>query len=281
MTFSTSIPWAAVSQKYLLNPLDIATDPTNDHASDPSRQQHARPYARISAPERPTSLLHCRGTSLRPPGCRQRRIRILIPASMASGSCTVLPDENIQEYPAISGSNWRSVRLDDFSAGEHPCAKRQTKSPASVPFYLTTTPAPAAVQADDWGVLWSKRGSEIRRAKCTNTRQRTGPALSNYPLPPTLNYGKHAYPASPQSPYGQISGELLPSWPGERDRRGVERGDRRLRLGEKQREMRNRQGARRRQILHDGGIRCSEASGRRVRGLISEATLTTEIKLYK
>lgn len=217
-------PLGATADKYLLNPVDIATS-ASDNGCTPSNNNtpEMRPFLCSGTSNIITSLP---GYVFANTGMQSTLNTDFNTRFQTAASCTVPPDANIREYPAKSAATgnpteWMTSPLDE-------AIDQTVKLNAGVPFYITATPAPLtaastpdATNADDWGVLWSY--SRAVKFASPNAPYATTDWPKLYPTspvstPPTPST-KTAYPASPPSPYSQTSGNFYSSGSGARDRR--------------------------------------------------------------
>lgn len=274
-------PLGSTADKYLLNPLDIATGP-NDNGCTPSNNNTptVRPFLCSGTSNIITSLP---GYVFANTGMQATLNTDFNSRFVTSASCTVPPDANIREYPANTSTatgdptEWMTSPLDNATA------QTVKLNAAGVPFYLTATPAPVASKADDWGVLWSY--SRAVKFAAPNDSYTTADWPSLYPTElPLVNpppSAKFAYPVSPPSPYGQGGGDFYQKGAGDRDRRVLN-----VAIIDCDSLKKNGKCSTL-QVLGVGRFFMPVQSDipkhldGEFAGLISEAQLTTEIKLYK
>lgn len=217
-------PLGATADKYLINPVDIPTS-ANDNGCTPSNNNttEMRPFLCSGTSNIITSLP---GYVFANTGMQATLNTDFNSRFQTAVSCTVPPDANIQEYQAKSTNpgkprKWMTSPLDED-------IDQAVKLNAGVPFYITATPPPLtaastpdATNADDWGVLWSY--SRAVKFASPNAPYATTDWPKLYPTSPVstppIPSTKPAYPASPPSPYSQTSGEFYSSGSGARDRR--------------------------------------------------------------
>ncbi len=109
-------PLGAAANKYLLNPLDIATS-ANDNGCDPSHNNDADAYARSCALVASNIITSLPGYVFANTGMQATLNTDFNSRFLASSSCTVPPDKNIRQYPANnSAATGDPSRVDDFSA---------------------------------------------------------------------------------------------------------------------------------------------------------------------
>lgn len=269
-------PLGTTADKYLLNPLDIATGP-NDNGCTPSNNNTptVRPFLCSGTSNIITSLP---GYVFANTGMQATLNEDFNSRFVTSTSCTVPPDANIREYPANTSAatgdptEWMTSPLANATA------QTVNLNAAGVPFYLTATPAPAAAKADDWGVLWSYNPAVKFAAPNSPYTTADWPLL--YPTTPAPTPTvKAAYPAS--SPYDQSGGNFYQKGAGDRDRRVLN-----VAIIDCDSLKKNGKCSTL-QVLGVGKFFMPVQSDipkhldGEFAGLISEAQLTTEIKLYK
>lgn len=264
-------PLGASANKYLLDPLDIATGP-NDNGCTPSNNNTPtiQPFLCSGTSNIITSLP---GYVFANTGMQAALNAEFNARFNTGGSCTVPPDANIKQYPANvpPGSGTPSDWMTPAPTGQ------SVKLVGSTPFYLTATPAPPAATANDWGVLWSYNSAVQYASPNTPYTTANWPLL--YPTTPVPTPSANSYPAP--SPYGQSGGTFYQKGAGSRDRRVLQVAVIDCNSLQKNGKCSTLK------VLGVGKFFMSVPSNvpqhldAEFAGLISEAQLTTEIKLYK
>ena len=213
-------PLGAAPNKYLLNPIDIASGPS-DNSCDPNNSN--------TGAKDPLRAYICSGTAsliTTLPGYAftNTGFSSALEAQFNSrfdggGSCTVPTDANIRQYPTnkplLTGdpSEWMTP-----APGSGNQTVKLTSGITKIPFTPPTT------NANDWGVLWSYNPA-VQWAASPPAGGYTPYTTSNWPtLYPTASPTATAYPTSttlgvPPAPYNQSSGNYFLAGAGSRDRR--------------------------------------------------------------
>ena len=212
-------PLGAAANKFLLNPIDIATN-SSDNGCNPNNSSATavRPYICAGTASLITTLP---GYVFANTGFSTTLSSELDSRFTSGGSCTVAPDANIKQYPAnntsVAGagnpSNWMTP------PGNNNQGVRLTTGTTNIPF------TPPSTNASDWGVLWSYNPAVQYAANppaggYTPYTTANWPALYPTATPvPTTQYPTSTTYGVPASPYNQSSGQFFSPGTGSRDRR--------------------------------------------------------------
>jgi Flp pilus assembly protein TadG len=215
-------PLGAAANKYLLNPVDIASGPS-DNSCDPNNNSTTavRSYLCSGTASLITTLP---GYAFTNTGYSATLDAQFNARFNGGGSCTVPTDANIKKYPtnsAVAGSpsKWMTTAPGAGNQGV-----KLTTGSTNIPF------TPPAANAKDWGVLWSYNPA-VQYAASPPSGGYTPYTTSNWPTlypttaAPTQPAALPAYPTSttlgvPPAPYNQSTGnQFFSAGAGARDRR--------------------------------------------------------------
>ena len=212
-------PLGAAANKFLLNPVDIATS-SSDNSCNPNNSSTTavRPYVCAGTASLITSLP---GYVFANTGFSTTLNSEFNSRFTSGGSCTVPPDTNIKEYTAtnttVAGagnpSNWMTP------PGVNNQGVRLTTGATNIPF------TPPSTNASDWGVLWSYNPA-VQYAASPPAGGYTPYTTANWAAlyPTATPVASALYPTSttlgvPPAPYNQNSGQFFSAGTGSRDRR--------------------------------------------------------------
>lgn len=213
-------PVGAKPNKYLLNPIDVASGPSDNSCEPNNSNTGAKDPLRAYICSGTASLI----TTLPGYAFTNTGFSATLEAQFNSrflggGACTVPMDANIKQYPTnSSAAGTPSEWMNPDPGSGNQTVKLITSGTTKIPF------TPPTANALDWGVLWSYNPA-VQYAASPPAGGYTPYTTSNWSvLYPTANPTATSYPTSttlgvPPAPYNQSSGNYFQAGAGSRDRR--------------------------------------------------------------
>lgn len=210
-------PLGASANKFLLNPVDIASG-ANDNSCEPNNNNTPamRPYICSGTASLITTLP---GYVFTNTGMQATLNSEFNSRFSSGGSCTVPPDANVKQYPTNSTAAGAPSKWMSPAPGSGNQGVKLTTGATNIPFTPPTT------TASDWGVLWSYNPA-VQYAATPPAGGYTPYTTANWPaLYPTASpIATAQYPTSttlgvPPAPYNQTSGQFFTAGAGARERR--------------------------------------------------------------